>query len=850
MEADRFRRIRALFDTLADLPAQERRDHLQRIADIDEATRRQLVALIDAHEHIGDAPTRRAVSDAAFDPARRIGERIGAYRIERELGHGGMGSVYLAHRDDGVEQTVAIKIVRPELVDDMTLARFRLERQVLAWLRHPNIAAMLDLGETSDGSPYVVMEYIDGVPVTAHARGLDIGQRLKLFLAICDAVAYAHRNMIVHRDIKPGNVLVDAQGQPKLLDFGIAKPLVARIGAVDVERTGTAQQFFSIYSAAPEQLRGDAITVACDVYGLGALLYELLAGRPALVLDGLSPAQIEARILDHEPALPSSVTPLDADLDAIVLRCLRKKPEQRYASVEQLADDVERYLSKRPVLARRGQWTYRAGRFVARHRLALAAAAVVAAVVVASGALLWRQYRVAIDERARAEVERSRAEAVAGFILDTIEAADPGKSGGKDTTVRQLLELVGSRAMRELTDQPIVQGRLAEVLISAQLTLGNIKGAVSLLDAAQAPMAAATSADPTLRNRFALLAARVRSQAGDYDAARRLLGEIRPNLSTPDDVLAWESLDLVSPQTPLKHGERTARLKPLYERWHADETVDPRRRWQLANSYATALEVEGKLAEAAAIRETLIADEKKHLPPDHPTIAQTLLTLAQTKYDLGDTKAHEALVAEASSTIEKVYGTRSTVYASLLDDRASIAFGAGRVDEAIEISQNAIKIQQEVLGVMHSSVAYGHFNLGAELEKLPDRQELAERHLLEAARIADAVLRPQHMNRFYLIGIPGAFEARTGRYDKAIAMLTPLVDDMPDDLVKTDMHCFLDANLALARYGKNPTPQGAAALRQKIEYIASCEPSPPLLAAMPLLRDAADALQRKHGAIR
>jgi len=248
MNANEFQRVKTLFDELAELPHARRLQRLQHDAAIGETTRRHLRALFEADASLADMTARPALGETRpLTQSAWIGERVGAFLIERELGRGGMGSVFLAHRADGsVEQKVAVKLIRPEQLDEHTLARFRLERQVLALLKHPHVASMLDLGELEGGIPYVVMEYVDGTPITAYCADhkLDIAQRLRLFLDVCDAVSYAHRSMVVHRDLKPSNILVTASGQVKLLDFGIAKPLLNRLGTQEVSDTGAAQRFF------------------------------------------------------------------------------------------------------------------------------------------------------------------------------------------------------------------------------------------------------------------------------------------------------------------------------------------------------------------------------------------------------------------------------------------------------------------------------------------------------------------------------------------------------------------------------------------------------------------------------
>lgn len=380
MTGNPFLRLKQIFNTLIELPENEREGYLDAQSGIDDEMRRQLEDLLRADGRHANATTRRAMDAKATSPSGWIGQKIGGFRIERVLGHGGMGNVFLAQRvDGGAVQQAAIKTLHAWRLDSAGLARFRLEGQVLALLQHPNIAMLHDLGELSDGAPYVIMEYVRGTPLLEFQRehNLDVQNTLQLFLLICEAVSYAHRNLVVHRDIKPSNILVDQNGMPKLLDFGIAKPLVDRLGNIDIEKTGTAQQYFSLRNVAPEQLLGQKITVACDVYGLGTLLYEMVSGHPAHDLDGLAPAQAQRRVIEEEPLPPSrraaapEAKQLRGDLDAITAKALRKNPQQRYRSVDEFAADVRRHLRGYPVDAREGTGFYRATRFFHRHRTAI-----------------------------------------------------------------------------------------------------------------------------------------------------------------------------------------------------------------------------------------------------------------------------------------------------------------------------------------------------------------------------------------------------------------------------------------------------------------------------------------------
>jgi tetratricopeptide (TPR) repeat protein len=403
--------------------------------------------------------------------------RVGPYRLIRELGRGGMGAVYLAARDDEhYESEVAIKLVQPGLDTDFILRRFRRERQILASLQHPNIAKLFDGGTADDGAPYLVMEYIQGSWITKYAaeNDLSIEQRLRLFLPVCAAVEYAHRHFIVHRDLKPGNILIDATGSPKLLDFGISK--LVHSGPSDPGDTQGIGMLTPDY-ASPEQILGNPVTVLSDVYSLGAVLYELLTGVRPHRIEQCTPLALERAICIEETAPPSVAARgnpslarrFKGDLDNIVLRAMQKEPERRYASVDQMADDIRRCLDHLPVTARRDSFAYRTSKFIRRNRLAVTLAAMVVVALIAGAAIAMREARIAT--RHAEEVRRLATT----FVFDVEEAARelPGSLPVRQLITRTSLEHLGNLARSSASDWT-----LKRELATAYLRIGEIQGGV------------------------------------------------------------------------------------------------------------------------------------------------------------------------------------------------------------------------------------------------------------------------------------------------------------------------------------------------------------------------------------
>ena len=406
MTIDRWNRIEEIFQSALERPSSERSEYIAQACGDDKELLAEIESLL-ASDAGGDTTFRSMVEAdvqklAQAPSSSEIGLRIGPYRLVRELGSGGMGVVYLAVRsDDQYFQFVAIKMIRKGLEWPSLVQRFRAERQILATLTHPNIGAILDGGETEDGRPFIVMEYVEGQPITlnSESRGLSIRQRVELFRSVCSAVHYAHQKLVIHRDIKPSNVLVTPEGVVKLIDFGVSKPLVPELCSGGVPQTESWQRLMTPDYASPEQLRGQELTTATDVYSLGVLLFELLTGSRPYALGELSPAAAERLVCEQETRRPSSVhglpnrirKELSGDLDRIVLMAMEKDPSRRYLSAQHLEEDLVRFLQGRPVLARKSTSLYRLSKFLQRHKVA--SLMTCATLVVLVGSVLFSRWQ-------------------------------------------------------------------------------------------------------------------------------------------------------------------------------------------------------------------------------------------------------------------------------------------------------------------------------------------------------------------------------------------------------------------------------------------------------------------------
>ncbi len=529
MKSERWQQVRKILDNAIALAVSERSSYLETTCAGDPDLHLEVESLLLSHEQAGSVFLMEPAVDLTVAPSAEgeqahVGRRIGVYQIVEEIGRGGMGKVYRAVRaDDQYQKEVAIKVVRRGFDTDSGLRRFKAERQILATLDHSNIARLLDSGSTKDGLPYVVMELVEGQPIDQYCDGhnLSLVERLQLFRMVCAAVHYAHQHLVVHRDLKPGNILVTAEGVPKLLDFGIAKLLAPEVFAQPLERTATLMRVMTPEFASPEQVRGESITTASDVYSLGVVLYRLLTGCSPYQITSGAPHQIAREICESEPQKPSiaitravetvsgdaaslrlSSRPprhaqetqrlqrhLAGDLDNIVLMALRKEPLRRYASAAQFSEDIRRHLEGLPVVARKDTLGYRTGKFVTRHRLGVAAAALVCVLLLAGMAAIVREAQIARAERARAEQHFNDVRKLANsFLFEFHDAIQnlPGSTPARELVVRRALEYLDGLA-KEAGDDASLRRELATAYEKVgdvqgspyRSNLGNLAGAFS-----------------------------------------------------------------------------------------------------------------------------------------------------------------------------------------------------------------------------------------------------------------------------------------------------------------------------------------------------------------------------------
>ena len=731
MDSYRWQRVWTVFEEVIATPEAEQAAILAKLCQGDKGLEKTVAELLVADSERDAVLDRPPIepSSIAGTPRHRGAEPtpseptvIGPYRLLRRLGQGGMGTVYLAVRDDdSFKQQVVVKLVRPDKQRKDLLRRLRIERQILASLNHPFVARLYEGGSTDDGLPYFVMEYVDGLPVDLYCdqNRLSVTARLELFRKILAAVDYAHRNLVVHRDLKPSNILVTAEGEPKLLDFGIAKLLNPALGSPEIEATQTSERVMTPRYASPEQIRGEPITTASDVYSLGVLLFKLLTGylpwrstREIDPGDPPLPSAIGARgwqatrgfaeggdfVDDSSPeqhadarrTSPSELgRQLSGDLDAIVIKALREGPQERYSSVERFADDIERHLEGRPVEARRGTWRYRAGKFIRRNRgsVALTSLAVLFLVTFAA-AMAWQSARIA-RERDQARQEQAAKQGVLQLMYDIFRVADPfaEDGAGENLTVREAFARSEPLLDRRLRKQPAVRAEILHMSGVIHRNLGLFERAAEQLHEA-------------------------------VELRRALSGTGHPDLA------------------------------------------------QSLTQLGDVLLIQGESDEAERLSREAVAMNRESLNEEDPARVRSLNGLVSVLCARRDYETAEPLATEAM-TLARALAEEDRDRATSLINMAMVRNGQERRAEAVELYRQSLTLKKAVLGEEHPSLAVIHSNLGVALRKLERFQE-AEQALRKAAALQRKFLGERHPGLIATLNnLGGTLEAQD-RYDEAL----------------------------------------------------------------------------------
>jgi serine/threonine-protein kinase len=705
VDSARWERVQAIFHDAVALPPAERPSFVAAAAGDDHDLASDVLAAIEADDRrlsLLDGGVAR-VAGSILEGARTTVQQIGPYRLVRVLGEGGMGTVFLAERVD-LGTRAAIKILRDAWLSPSRRRRFATEQRTLAALNHPGIARLFDAGVLEDGTPWIVMEYVDGQPITDYCRTrtLAVAEILRLFRAICDAVHYAHRHLIVHRDLKPSNILVAPDGSVKLLDFGIAKQLADTDFDVDVTRTG--MRAMTPAYAAPEQLRGEPIGVHTDVFSLGVVLYELLTGRRPFEFTATTPADTVSSILAPGAARPSGARKA-TDLDVLVLTALQPDPARRYGSVEALIRDLEHYRHGEALDARADSFAYRTATFARRHWRPLTAAAAMLAIVVALVA--FYTFRVA-DARDAAILQATRAERIQQLMLGLFTGGDDSAAPAADLRVLSLLER-GVQEADALRGEPAVRAEMHATLGTIYQQLGEFSKANALLSQALDERRRLSGSASPETARALIRLGLLRSEQAQLDEAERLVRQGLASLERqrPPDPLATARGYTALGAVLIERGRYPDAIRALEEsvRLHAalgTDTADHAvalRQLVNANFYAGNFDIADESGRRALAMTRKVSGER------HALVAADLINLGAVRFERGDYADAERYYREALVITENWFGNDHYETAANLTMLGRALVYQKRFDEAASLLQRALGIQERVFGADHPRVA-------------------------------------------------------------------------------------------------------------------------------------------------
>ncbi len=769
MDRTRWERIQTLFHDAAELPAPDRLAFLKSTCSDDQSLIADVLALLEEDSR-GGSLLERGVAQVAY---QMVGDAVhasirsgqfGPYRIKEMLGEGGMGAVYLAERDD-LGNLVAIKILRDAWFSPARRERFASEQRMLAQLNHPSIARLYDANTLEDGTPWFVMEYVDGVPLTEYCRknACSIEERLKLLRLVCEAVQYAHQHALIHRDLKPSNILVKRDGSVRLLDFGIAK----QIEGLDVppDQTRTALRLMTPAYAAPEQIRGDRVGVQTDVYALGVILYELLAGRLPFDLSHKTAAEAATVITTQEPAKPSAAAreaaeksaespsvPVAAkaawaDLDVLCLTAMHKDPERRYQSVEALIRDVDHYLKGEPLEAQPDSLRYTFGKFVRRNWQAVSAAAMAIAIV--GGLVIFYTVRLT-TARNTALAEAARTQRIQRFMLNLFQGGDPSAAPADDLRVVTLLDR-GVLEARSLDAEPAVQAELYQTLGGIYQQLGKFGQADTLLQSALASRKSLFGPDSAETAQSVLALGSLRDAQARYEEAERLVRQAldvdrrrlpRNDPAVPKAMLVLGRVleDRGAYDQSIATLEQTVQLYSAPGSSTADlaDTLH-----ELANAHFYA----GHYDTSESLNQRVLVMYKQIYGDHHPRVADILINLGAIRLDLGHYPEAERFDRQALDIVQAWYGKDNPETATDLTILARALVRQNRFDEAVGLLQQSLAIKERVFGKVHPSVASTLNELGT-VAMQEGKYDAAEQYFKRMEDIYRAVFGEHH----YLLG--------------------------------------------------------------------------------------------------
>ncbi|MEJ2613786.1 MAG: serine/threonine-protein kinase [Ignavibacteriaceae bacterium] len=852
-------KLKALFQKAIELSPEERKPFLEEQCRDNPELRKEIEALISAQGKSGGLLDITSIQSGEQDSPNDssglfVGMTIGKYKVEKKIGDGGMSVVYSAVRaDEHFTRRVAIKFIKRGMDTEDIIKRFKIEQQTLAALNHPNIARIIDGGTTANGLPYFVMELIEGEPVDKYCmkEKLSITDKLKLFQNVCSAVQYAHQNLVIHRDIKPGNIFVTSDGTPKLLDFGIAKLLNSSEGQTNLTRTGF--RVMTLEYASPEQLKGVQITTSTDIYSLGVVLYELLTGSFPYKFNNTLPYEVERVICTTEPEKPSTAVRktiekfhkgknnillssgfenknykkvrrrLAGDIDNIVLKAMQKEPYRRYSSVEQFSEDINRHLTGLPIIARRNSIGYRSKKFYERHRVGVTASVIILLLIIAGAVGIVYQSKVAADERDKAQIEAVKVEKINSFLQDMLSSADPYEKG-KDVKVVEILDNASKKIDSTLKGQPEIEAELRTTIGRTYEDLGIYKKAETQYKKAFKIRKSLFGINNEKTANSLQNMASITFDEGDFEKAKvlfeksiNILKEF-PNSESSSLAEALNQYGMINVQLG-KYDKGIKYFKESYAIYSrkGNQTYNT---ISLVNNIAWAFDYKGELDSAEAMFRKVLSVGNKLTGNKALLIAHATNNLASILHEKGDYKEAIELYRKSLSIREKVLGEKNPEVALAICNLAEELYYVKQYSESLVKVKKAFQIWKETLPAGHPYFDKIYLLLG-RISNEKDEPGKAEQYLQKALKIEYNKLTG---HKYYIAETKcelGKSFFLQGRYNKAKSLLLENFSVLKKDLGEKNIQTIYAAKIIAELYLKLKEPEEANKYNDLISGTAS-----------------------------
>lgn len=835
MQQKRWKQIETILDNALTLSGSERTTYISTACEGDDRLIEEVYEMLRAIEESEQTHFLESVSSdnkQLFQDLPRlsqdediIGSRVGVFQITEKIGAGGMGAVYKASRADGqFSQEVAIKMLQKGIRAEDTIRRFRMEQEILASLKHPNIAQLYDGGITDDGNPYLVMEYIDGLPIDKYCNlhKKTVEERIELFKKVCSAVQFAHANLVIHRDLKAQNIYVTGDGQVKVLDFGIAKLLDPNLTEQTLVETLPGQKLWTPQYAAPEQVKGDNITIAADVYALGVLFHKLLTDNYPLDLTDKSLLEVQKIILDISPQAPSSSSQISertaelrqttlsslkktlaGDLDALILKSVRKEPEYRYASVNQLIEELDRFTKGLPLLARKDTVSYRIGKFYRRNKMGIRAGSLV--VLLFISASMYYTFRIT-QEKETAETEAKKAQEITEYLKDIFQSSNPDQAQGETITAKQLL-MNGADKISNITEQPEIKAELLEILADINYSLSFYDEADHLFK--QALLVKRNiygEHHPSTANTLYQMALN-KENMGQYDTTGVLLNE---SLEIRKNILGENHIETIKASNSLSYlyklqgnlDEAETLIEDGLKKLQDSAKIDS---FELAEAFylkASILTDKGEYEKALATQQKALDLTNLIYSPPHPDILKNLSNLARNHQKLGQYAQAESFLLESLAMGNELYDEAHLSTAVTINNLAGVYKQTGELAKADSMYLQALETLKYVLGNDHPYVASSLYNYAGLKREMGNYQE-AEELYLETIRLDTNLLGPEHPNIALDYDGLGRTQIESGKYREAYNSLTHALSILERAYNNLDHPNILSTKVALATLQEN-----------------------------------------------